>query len=392
MYYRDFKGKKLSALGFGTMRLPMRGGEIDETVFREMVRTAMDAGVNYFDTAWPYHEGKSEISLGRMLAEYPRESYYIADKYPGHQISERYDAAEVFEAQLKKCGVDFFDFYLLHNVYESSIDVYLDRRWGIIDYLKEQRRAGRIRHLGFSTHGGIPMLRRFLDEVGEDMEFCQIQLNYVDWTLQDAAEKVALLRERDIPIFVMEPLRGGKLCTLGSEAEERLRELRPEEGIPAWAFRFLESVEGVTVVLSGMSSLEQMRDNIKTFESPAPVSNKEREVLLEIAEELKGSVPCTACRYCVDSCPLGLDIPSLISIYNELTFVPTVNTAMRLDALPAEKRPEACLACGACAAMCPQRIAIPEVMSALSNKLAEIPRWADICREREEAARRLAGK
>ncbi len=393
MIYTDFQDKKLSMLGFGAMRLPTReDGEIDEAQLALMTDYAISHGVNYFDTAFPYHGGKSEIAVGKALSAYPRDSYCLATKFPGHQISTSYHPAEVFETQLKKCGVDYFDFYLLHNVYENSIATYLDPRWGILDYFREQKRLGRIRHLGFSCHGGLALLDRFLDIAGEDMEFCQIQLNYLDWTLQDARSKVSLLNRRGVPIWVMEPVRGGRLCSLPSADEARLKALRPEEGVPAWGFRFLQGVPGVTMILSGMSSLAQMRDNVATFADRKPLSPEETKTLLQIAEGMKNAVPCTACRYCTPQCPMGLDIPMMIALCNELRFATSMNSAMRLDALPPDKQPSACLACGKCARMCPQGIAIPEVMKELTARLEAQPKWADVCREREEAARKLAGE
>ncbi len=390
MIYRPFKDKRLSMLGFGTMRLPLLPDKrIDEEQLAEMTKLAMDAGVNYFDTAYPYHGGQSEIAVGKVLKNYPRDSYYLATKYPGHQISETYNPAEIFEEQLKKCGVDYFDFYLLHNVYENSIGVYLDPKYGIVDYFKEQKRLGRIKHLGFSCHGKVDNMKKFLDAVGDDMEFCQIQLNYVDFTLQDGKGKVELLNERNIPIWVMEPVRGGKLCKLDEEDEKALKELRPNESVPAWGFRFLQDIPGVAMILSGMSNIEQMKDNLRTFEASAPLTKGENELLLSIAEKLKKSIPCTACRYCVDSCPMGLEIPKFIATYNELSFAPVTNSSMWIEGLPEEKQPDACIGCGACAKMCPQMIDIPDVMKKLSEKLKTIPKWSDICREREEAAKKL---
>ncbi len=393
MIYQSFQEKKLSMLGFGTMRLPtLTGGQIDEEQFAQMIDYAMSHGVNYFDTAYPYHGGMSEIVVGKALKAYPRESYYLANKYPGHQISESYDPAVVFEEQLRKCGVEYFDFYLLHNVYENSMGVYLDQKWGILDYFKEQKRLGRIKHLGFSTHARPDTMKAFLDVAGKDMEFCLIQLNWLDWTLQDAKAKVALLNERNIPIWVMEPLRGGALCHLSDADETALKQLRPDEGIPAWSFRFLQSVPGVTVILSGMSSMAQMVDNVKTFEGEVPLTEAQRETLLQIAEGMKSSVPCTACRYCTDGCPMGLDIPSLIATYNELRVEAKTNPVMWLEALPADKQPSACIGCGNCTHICPQKIDIPAVMTDMSKILTTIPKWSDICRERAEAARRLAEK
>lgn len=390
MIYTEFQGLKLSQLGFGTMRLPMADGAIDEQQVADMVRVALENGINYFDTAWPYHNSMSEIVTGRVLAKYPRESWYLATKFPGHQIMSSYDPASVFEEQLRKCGVEYFDFYLLHNVYENSIGTYLDPKWGIIDYFKEQKRLGRIRHLGFSSHGNVDNLRAFLDAAGDDMAFCQIQLNYLDWTLQNAKAKVALLNERQIPIWVMEPVRGGRLCKLSEQDEATLRGLRPDEGIPAWGFRFLQDIPGVTMILSGMSDMAQMRDNLRTFAAPRPLSEAETAALLKIAEGMKDSVPCTACRYCTPHCPMSLDIPMLLATYNELRFSPAVNAAMRLEGLAEDKQPSACIACGACSAICPQRIDIPAAMADLSQKLEAIPKWRDICREREEAARKTA--
>lgn len=386
MIYSSFKDKKLSLLGFGTMRLPTAAnGEIDRKTFQQMVDLSIKNGINYFDTAWPYHSGLSETELGLALSKYPRDSYYIATKYPGHQVSRSYDPAAVFEKQLQKCGVDYFDFYLLHNVYENSLDVYMDEKWGIYEYFKEQKRLGRIKHLGFSTHATTETMKKILDIMGEGMEFCQIQLNWVDYTLQDGIGKIKLLNERNIPIWVMEPVRGGKLCTLSDENEAKLKAMRPNESIPAWGFRFLQNIPGVTMILSGMSNTEQMMDNLKTFEELTPLSETERNTLLGIAEELKDSIPCTACRYCTDTCPMGLDIPLLIANYNELRFVPSVNTSMRLDALPESKLPSACIGCGACTQICPQKINIPDVMRAFAEKLTTITKWSDVCAAREKA-------
>lgn len=373
---------ELSLLGFGLMRLPVKDGRPDESVVREMVEYALQHGVNYFDTAWPYHNGLSEDVIGKILSEHPRNSFFLADKYPGHQIAESYNPAEIFEAQLKKCGVEYFDYYLLHNVYENDIDVYEDDRWNIIPYFVEQKRLGRIRHLGFSSHGGIDILKGFLERHGSEMEFCQIQLNYVDWTLQSAREKVELLNSYNIPVWVMEPVRGGKLCKLDPETEAKMKALRPDESIPAWAFRWLQSVPGVKMILSGMTAPDQMHDNVKTFEEARPLSEEETALLMEAAESMKKSVPCTACRYCTAGCPMELNIPFLISIYNDLCFAPVTNSAMRLDNLPSDKLPSACLQCGACAAICPQKIDIPEVLSDLDARLSKVTSWASVCEER----------
>lgn len=389
MIYSDFQDKKLSMLGFGTMRLPLKpDGEIDEAQLREMTAYAISHGVNYFDTAYPYHGGKSERVIGRILSAYPRERYYLATKYPGHQISSSYNPAAIFEEQLEKCGVDYFDFYLLHNVYENSINTYLDPKWGIIEYFKEQKRLGRIKHLGFSCHAQTECLKAFLDACGDDMEFCQIQLNYLDWTLQDAKAKYELLTNRNIPVWVMEPVRGGRLAKLDDESEVTLKKLRPNESIASWAFRFLQELPNVKMILSGMSNMEQMQDNVNTFCDYKPLTKEEGNVLLNIAEGMKDSIPCTACRYCCDGCPMGLNIPNLISTYNEIRFSPAINVAMRVEALPEEKRPSACIGCGKCARICPQGINVPKAMKDFSEALSKLPSWAEICRKRDAAAKK----
>lgn len=389
MIYSEFQDKKLGLLGFGTMRLPTHtDGSIDEAQVAEMTAYALEHGVNYFDTAYPYHGGESERVIGRVLSKYPRDSWYLATKYPGHQISSTgYDPAEIFEEQLQKCGVEYFDFYLLHNVYEKSMEVYLDPKWGIIDYFKEQKRLGRIKHLVFSCHAETKGLKEFLDACGEDMEFCQIQLNYLDWTLQDAKGKYDLLTERGIPVWVMEPVRGGRLAKLSDAEEAKLKALRPDDSIASWGFRFLQALPNVKMVLSGMSSMEQMADNVKTFSEDKPLTAEETALLLDIAEGMKDSIPCTACRYCCDGCPAGLDIPGLISTYNELRFSPAVNVAMRIEFMPEDKKPTACIGCGQCTRMCPQNIDVPGALKDFAEKLSKLPSWAEICRQREAAAK-----
>ena len=390
MLTNEFQGIPLSRLGFGTMRLPVVNGvatDIDEKQVDDMIDYAISHGINYFDTAHPYHGGMSEKVIGKSLSRYPRESYYLASKYPGHIIRGSYNPAEIFEEQLQKCGVDYFDFYLLHNVYENSIQVYQDPQWGILDYFLEQKRLGRIKHLGFSTHGRPDTIQSFLDYCGDQMEFCQIQLNYLDWTLQEAKEKYELLTERGIPVWVMEPVRGGRLAQLSETEAARLQALRPDETNPAWAFRFLQDLPNVKMILSGMSNMAQMVENVETFQQEKPLTEAERATLLEIAEGMKNSVPCTACRYCCDGCPQGLDIHVLISAYNEIRFSPSLNVPMLLDALPEDKRPAACIACGKCAKVCPQSIDIPGAMKGLVEECAKLPSWADISRQREEEAR-----
>ncbi len=393
MLYSDLCKERVSHLGFGAMRLPvLPDGTIDEPQTGRMVDLAMQNGVNYFDTAFPYHGGLSEVVLGKALSRYPRQSYLLATKYPGHQFASSYDPKGVFEEQLAKCGVDYFDFYLLHNVCESSLPTYTDPKWGIIDYFVEQKKAGRIRHLGFSSHARPETLEAFLDEYGEQLEFCQIQLNWLDWSLQDGKRKYELLTRRNVPIVVMEPLRGGKLTQLDADALESLRAARPDETAAAWGFRFLAGLDNVRVVLSGMSNFEQMAQNIETFSASKPLSSAETDLLFAIAEDKKDAVPCTACRYCTAGCPMELDIPMLIAAYNDCKFASSFTVPMQMDALDEAKRPSACIACGACAAICPQHIDIPSVMASFSDLPSKRPKWADICREREEAEPRRKGE
>lgn len=375
MLYKEYKDLKLSALGMGAMRLPVLGSDdsvIDEEAVNKMVAYAMEKGVNYYDTAWGYHSGQSELVMGRALKKYPRESFYLADKFPGYDLSNMDKVETIFEEQLKKCGVEYFDFYLFHNVCELNIDAYLDPQYGIYPYLMKQKESGRIRHLGFSAHGSCEVMKRFLEAYGKDMEFCQIQLNYIDWSFQEAKAKVEMLREYNIPVWVMEPLRGGKLASLSEEEEAKLKEMRPNETIPAWAFRFLQSIPGVTMILSGMSNMEQLAANIATFEEDKPLSSGEMETLLHIAQEMvqKIALPCTACRYCVSHCPQGLDIPSLLSLYNEHCFTGGGFIApMALSSFPEEKRPDSCIGCRSCEAVCPQQIRISEAMADFAEKL-----------------------
>lgn len=194
---KKFQDLELSALGMGAMRLPTIDGndaQIDEEKAFQMVDKAMEHGINYYDTAWGYHSGNSELVMGKALQKYPRDSFYLATKFPGYDLSNMDKVEEIFEKQLEKCGVEYFDFYLFHNVCEMNIDAYLDEKYGILDYLLKQKESGRIRHLGFSAHGSCEVMRRFLEAYGQHMEFCQIQLNYLDWTFQDAKAKVELLQ------------------------------------------------------------------------------------------------------------------------------------------------------------------------------------------------------
>lgn len=373
----------IKRFGFGCMRFPTNSDEsVNYEETEKMIDYALKNGVNYFDTAYVYHSGKSETVLGDVLKKYPRESFMIANKYPGHQITDTYYPEPIFLEQLERCQVDYFDYYLLHNVNENSIKVYKDEKWGILDYFKKQKELGKIKHLGFSCHCSVELLKEFLDYCGDSMEFCQIQLNYLDWTLQDGKAKYDLLTERNIPVYIMEPLRGGKLASLPEEATLKLNALREGVTPVEWAFRFLLNLPNVRMILSGMSEFSQVQENIEIFKNDKPLNETEINALLEVAESLKDSVPCTGCGYCLKDCPMGLNIPVFISVYNDLKLQKAITTRMRLDVFPEDKQPNACISCGLCAENCPQKIKVPEEISKLNEILDSMPTWAQVCEER----------
>ncbi len=379
MVYRKFQDLELSALGFGAMRFPVidgNEGQINEDAVRAMIAYAMEHGVNYYDTAWGYHGGQSEIVLGRVLRDYPREDFCLATKFPSYDpanISAE-KAREIFERQLEKCGVDYFDFYLFHNVNGGNIGLYLsDAGKDVVSYMAEQKKNGRIRHLGLSTHGDYDVLKQFLEAYGESIEFCQIQLNWIDYEYQEARRKVELLGECGIPVWVMEPLRGGRLASIPEKYAEKLRAMRPDESVPGWGFRFIQTFPNVVVTLSGMSDIEQVKRNIEIFSTEQPLSDSEWDGLMEVADEMKDdmTVPCTACHYCASYCPQEIDIPRLLSMYNDnaLTGRALAVPAWMLGSVPVDKRPAACIACRSCEAVCPQEIKISEVMAKFADAI-----------------------
>lgn len=376
MIYKEFQDLKLSALGLGCMRLPLKSSsdaDIDVEATQKMVDYAMAQGVNYYDTAWGYHDGHSETVIGAALKKHPRESFYLASKFPGYDLANMPKIKEIFPRQLEKCQVEYFDFYLFHNVCEMNIDAYLDEeRYHTFSVLKRFRDEGRIKHLGFSAHGDLGVIRRFLEAYGSDMEFCQLQINWFDWKFQDAREKVELLKEYSIPVWVMEPVRGGRLAALEAKDEAVLKGFRPEESIASWAFRFLQAIPEVKVTLSGMSTLEEVADNLKTFNTGNPLSAEELTALEKIADRMisEAKLPCTACRYCTSHCPKHLDIPELIALYNEHRFTGGGFIApMALSAVPEDKQPSACIGCRSCEKVCPQQIKISEVMRDFVKRL-----------------------
>ena len=366
MFYKDFKGNKISALGFGVMRLPEdpeNPAAFDRAEGQRIIDRAMELGVNYFDTAHIYQKTDSEKFLGEALKKYPRESYYLATKFYG---SPKRDIRKTFFEQLGRLQTDYIDFYLLHCLEENTFDLYTDPQRDYLGFLRQMRAEGRIRYLGFSTHASPKMLEKFLSyDDGFDMAL--MQLNYVDWELLDAKGQYEILTAHNIPVWVMEPLKGGRLATLNEAACGILREAAPERSIASWGFRWLMGLPNVQTVLSGMGSVDMVEDNCTTFHEYKPLDAEEQAALenarAAFIDDL--GVPCSACRYCCDNCPEGLDIPLLIRYYNEKSLG---GEAWKIPGLENTKGAEHCLQCGACMEHCPQKIQIPEIMAKLQKK------------------------
>ena len=376
MIYRDYKGDRLSMMGFGAMRLPVidgNDGKVDVPKAEALVDEAYRSGINYFDTAWGYHMGTSETVMGEALSRYPRDSYRLSTKFPGYDLSNFGKHEEIFAKQLEKCKVDYFDFYFLHNVCELNIDRYMDEeKYHTVSFFRRMKAEGKIKHLGFSCHGSLEVLKRFLEKYGEFMEFGMIQMNYLDYNFQGAKGKLDLLNSYRIPVWVMEPLRGGMLAKMAPADLERMRKTRPGIEPVELAFRFLQSLPGVTVILSGMTEMEQMREKLRIFEKDEPLSKEETDALLVIAKGLiNGKIaPCTACKYCLSHCPKELNIPVLLEKYNEDALTGGGFIApFAIKALPPEKRPSACIGCKSCEKVCPQQIRISEILKAFGSKM-----------------------
>lgn len=365
MIYKSFQDIALSRLGMGNMRLPVQGGKsgapIDRIRAQEIIDYAMENGINYYDTAYVYHGGESEKFLGEAMKKYPRESYHLATKY---LVFANPDYKAVFEEQLERLQTDYIDFYLIHGISDDIYQSYMEN--GCIEYFLEQKKAGRIRYLGFSAHASVETLTKAADH--HQWDFAQIQLNYFDWKYGSAAKEYKALEERNIPIMVMEPVRGGRLAALSSEAEEMLKAAHPDWSMASWAMRFAKRLPQVQVILSGMSNMEQIRDNIRTFQEPEGLTDADAELLMRACEAFKKqiSVPCTSCRYCCDDCPMKIDIPAYLDVYN--SYKTDGSWALkRMDNIESEGKPSDCIGCGACAGRCPQSIRIPEIMSELAG-------------------------
>ena len=393
MYYRELAGEKVSALGMGNMRLPTFDGvekNVDREKAQEIIDYAMSHGINYYDTAYRYHGGESERFIGQALKKYPRDSFLLASKFPGHMMVKKGDGVVgftsglagwpdntvegVFAEQLQKCQVEWFDFYLLHNVNENSLAIYDDPELREVDFVKRMKTEGKVRHLGFSTHASsAATIDDFLTRHEGVFDFVQIQLNYLDWTLQDAKGKYEVITKHGLKVVVMEGVRGGRLAQLPEEQMDRLRALRPEDSAARWALRWLQGLPEVAVVLSGMTTLDQIRENVETFAAPEPLNKEEKGLLTDVAETMMDLVPCTGCRYCTEGCPTELEIPKIIAAYNAVKnddFMARYDP----DRADAAMDPRRCVGCGACTGICPQGIAVPDIMGRFAEMLKPLRR------------------
>jgi len=356
----------LPLLGFGLMRLPAKNGRIDDAAAGAMVRRAMKAGCNYFDTAYMYHGGDSEKFVGRVLSEYPRGSYCLTSKMPIVMMRSEADNERIFKEQLARTKAGYFDFYFLHWL--SGPHWEMAQRFKTLEFMKKMQAEGKIRRIGFSFHGEPETLKKIAGAYPWDL--VQIQLNYLDWELCRSREQYELLTALGIPVAVMEPLKGGALVRLSPEAKEVFRKADPQAGIASWGLRYAASLPNVQVVLSGMSAMKELEENLRTFSPFRPLTDAERQVIAEaLAAYRKSSpVPCTACRYC-SPCPFGVDIPRNLALLNQVKGgLSRWNAKLVYDAMREDERASACVGCGACLKKCPQRIGIPTLMAQIAQE------------------------
>ncbi len=368
----DKLGIEASVLGFGAMRFPTKDGAIDRAAALEMIDYAYQNGVTYFDTAWPYHGGTSENVLGEALKRYPRESFFLADKMPVWEVNSEADMERVFQEQLNKCQVEYFDFYLLHALGEKRIQHCIEI--GAFDFVKRKKAEGKIRFIGFSFHDKNEKFEKIADYFPWD--FAQIQYNYIDVHTMDADFLYEALASRGIPAVVMEPVRGGTLAQLPDEVAAILKEFAPNRSMASWAVRWVASKPNVKVLLSGMSSMEQVHDNVASLSDKAYKLSKEETALLDKATQTLLSfktIPCTGCRYCMD-CPFGVNIPEVFSIYNYFSMFKNEARTRRdyFDNMDAKKRADNCQKCGVCLSKCPQQIDIPGELERVHQALKAI--------------------
>ena len=375
MEYRNWNknAARTSLLGYGCMRLPTNAdGSIDETRAAALLNTARTAGVNYFDTAYPYHGGQSEPFVGRVIAQWPRESFYLATKLPLWQCKSLDAAKRIFAEQLERLGVDYIDFYLMHSLHKARYDQ--AKALGIVDWLWELKAAGTIRNLGFSCHDNFAGFEHILRD--QPWDFCQLQYNYLD--TDDRAEEISgdrgyqLTEELGIPLIIMEPIKGGTLATLPPDAEAPLKALRPDASDASWALRWVGSHKNVHIILSGMSTEEQLADNLNTFAHFEPLNAAEEQAVAQTAAILHSRIKigCTGCRYCMP-CPMGVDIPENFSIWNKLGMFgqPDAVKKQWTARFPDAEKASHCVRCGKCEAVCPQKLPIRESLAALQKEL-----------------------
>lgn len=367
-------GIETSLLGFGCMRFPtLEDGKIDEVTAEKMLDQAMAQGVTYYDTAFPYHNGDSEPFVGRVLNKYDRSSYYLATKLPVWMVETREDAEKIFEDQLKRLDKEYVDFYLLHALDKERFEKV--KKLGLIEMCEKFRQEGKIRYLGFSFHDDYEVFEEIINS--HDWDFCQIQYNYMDTDVQAGDKGYALAEQKGIPMVIMEPVRGGLLAGFSDDIEEMFRETRPDQSIASWALRWVGSHKNVKVILSGMSTPEQVEDNLKTFDHFEVLSEKEQDTVKRVVDTLKGRVQngCTGCRYCMP-CPSGVDIPGSFRIWNDYHIYQIYSFVQNRweKELSADAKPENCVECGACEEQCPQKISIREHLKRVQAEL-DHPVW-----------------
>ncbi len=362
--------KDVSLLGFGCMRFPVTDGEVDFKQAKEMVDYAVNNGVNYLDTAWPYHGGKSELIVRDIIKDYDRESFYLADKLPLWECKNLDDVDRIFHEQLEKCGVEYFDFYLIHAVNKDRYKQVIEL--GVISKLEEYRRQGKIRNIGFSFHDDLETFKKWVDLY--EWDFCQIQLNYMDINHQQGYEGYEILTDRGIPVIIMEPVKGGSLAKFNKSIEAIFKAEKPQNSIASWAFRWVGSLPNVKVVLSGMSNMEQVVDNIKTFKKFSPLSAKEQQLITKVQKEIwaLSKVDCTSCNYCMP-CPHGVDIPGNFRIFNTHSMYKNDGDIKWVigNIEKAGKFADKCIECNECVPKCPQYIEIPTELSTFKGYLEE---------------------
>lgn len=368
---RKYRDIEVPLLALGCMRLPMRNGEIDQQELDRMVDYCMEHGANYFDTAYMYVDSKSELAIGKSLKRYKREDFILADKSPIYKMKTREDVREIFDEQLKKCQVEYFDFYMCHNINKNTVDTY--RNVAMYDELVKLKKEGKIKYLGFSFHGTPDILREVVKE--HKWDFAQLQINYLDWDVVKAKEQYDIVQAEGIPVIVMEPLRGGGLVNLSDKALAKLKEHYPDTTPASFGLRWAASRKNVVTVLSGMSNLQQVKENIQTFIDYKEMTEDEIKVADEISKiiQSQGEINCTACKYCMEVCPRGINIPAAFALYNQYKISKSkMSFTMYYDTLSESEQPDACIKCGLCNKNCPQNLDIPALLTKIADEYKKI--------------------